>query len=364
MAWEDWLLQKARVSGKRHKRVRQDDKMAFFQQLASLVASGVPLLQALQISAQQSQSDRLREVLEDVAARVSSGSSLNAALACHRHVFEEHWIALISTGEVSGKMDQVLRDLNEQIRESQETRRKVSGAMVYPIVLLVVAVLVIVIMLWFVVPTFENMFTEMNAELPGITRAVISASNWVVSYGLYGAVGLIFAAFALRRYLRTEAGRRRITAVGLAAPLLGELLVQSAMYRFSSNLCLLLRSGVPMLDTLTALGTVFRTSPAYRDALLRAQHRVAAGRSLADSLEETGLFTAMITNTVRVGEESAQLAKVMGQIAPYYREKTNAFLGKVTKLLEPCIIMFMGFTIAVIMLAIYIPMFEMAGKVN
>jgi type IV pilus assembly protein PilC len=150
----------------------------------------------------------------------------------------------------------------------------------------------------------------------------------------------------------------------LATPLFGELAVQSSMYRFSANLALLLKSGVPMMDALVSLAGVFRTSPAYRDAILNAQNRVAAGRSLADSLDESGLFTSMITNMVRVGEESASLANVMTQIAPYYKEKMNGFIGKVTKLLEPCIIMVMGFTIAVVMLAIYIPMFEMAGKVN
>jgi type IV pilus assembly protein PilC len=136
------------------------------------------------------------------------------------------------------------------------------------------------------------------------------------------------------------------------------------MYRFSSNLAILLKSGVPMLETLHALGNVFRHNPAYRDAVEHARRRVAAGRSLADALEESGLFTSMMINAVRIGERSAQLAPVMQEIAPYYKEKMNSFLAKVAKLLEPCIIVGMGGTIAVIMLAIYIPMFEMAGKVQ
>jgi type IV pilus assembly protein PilC len=137
-----------------------------------------------------------------------------------------------------------------------------------------------------------------------------------------------------------------------------------AMYRFASNISLLLKSGIPMLETLTALGGVFHTNPIYRDALARAQGRVAGGRPLAVSLEETGLFTTMMTNMVRIGEESGQLAPVMEQIAPYYKEKMEALVGKVTKLMEPVIIMGMGSTIAGLMLAIYMPMFEMAGKVH
>lgn len=364
MPLDDWLLEHARVSNKRHKKITLDDKMTFFQQMASLVASGVPLLQALQMSAQQTQSDRMRDVLEDVSARVAAGSSLNAALMDHRRVFEDHWIALIGTGEASGKMEQVLNDLNDQIRDTQETRRKVTGSLIYPAILLIVAMLVTAIMLGFVVPTFEDMFTEMGAKLPGITRAVLAASDYVVAYGLYVIIGVVVLAFLFRRYIRTEDGKRRVGAIALAAPVFGELVVQSSMYRFAANFSLLLKSGVPMLDALGSLAGVFRGSPAYRDAILAAQNRVAAGRSLADSLDESGLFTTMITNMVRVGEESASLGNVMAQITPYYKEKMNAFLSKFTKLLEPCIIMIMGFTLAVVMLAIYIPMFEMSGKVN
>ena len=136
------------------------------------------------------------------------------------------------------------------------------------------------------------------------------------------------------------------------------------MYRFASNISLLLKSGIPMLETLSVLEGVFQTSPAYRDALARVQTRVAAGRSLAMSLEETGLFTTMITNMVRIGEESGQLSLVMEQLAPYYKEKTETMIGRVTKLLEPLIIVGMGSTVAGLMLSIYLPMFEMAGKVH
>ena len=364
MAFEDWFLTRARVSSKEHKRVTLDDKMMFFQQLATLVSSGTPLLEAIQVAAGQSQSIRMRQILEEVAGRVAAGCSLREVLVNYRDVFEDHWIELVGVGEISGKMGMVLCDLNQQIRDSRQTRRKVTGAMMYPIILLIVAVLVVVTMLWFVVPTFANMFKEMGAELPSITKFVMSASDFIVSYGIYIAVGVVVLAVAFRRYMQSESGRRRVGAIGLAAPLVGELMVQSAMYRFATNLALLLKSGVPMLETLSALGTVFRTSPIYHEAILHAQKRVAAGQSLADSLEETALFTSMMTNMVRIGEQSAELAGVMDQIAPYYKEKMHGFIAKVTKLMEPAIIVVMGATIAGLMLAIYMPMFEMAGKVQ
>lgn len=364
MALEDWFLTRARVSSKVHRRVKLDDKMLFFQQLSTLVTSGTPLLEAIRIAAVQSQSIRLRQILEEVADRVVAGCSLREVLVNYRDVFEDHWIELVGVGEISGKMGMVLRDLNQQIRDSRQTRRQVTGAMMYPIILLIVAALVVVAMLWLVVPTFTDMFKEMGAELPYVTQVVVNTSDFVLAYGVYIFLGLGALALAFRRYMRSESGRRRVGAIGLAVPLVGELMVQSAMYRFATNLALLLRSGVPMLETLGALGTVFRTSPIYQDAILHAQKRVAAGHSLADSLEETSLFTSMLTNMVHIGEQSADLSGVMEQIAPYYREKMQGFIAKVTKLMEPTIVVVMGATIAGLMLAIYLPMFEMAGQVK
>lgn len=364
MAFADWFLARARVSAKAHKRITLDDKMMFFQQLATLVSSGTPLLEAIQIAATQNQSTQLRTILQEIAGRVAAGFSVHAVLTNYRDVFKDHWIEIIGIGEVSGKMDMVLLELNRQIRESYETSRKVKGALTYPIILLIVAVLVVVSMLWFVVPTFADMFEEMGAELPGITQFVMNASDFVMAYGIYMVLGVVGAAIAFHQYMRTESGRRNVGSVGLAAPWAGALMVQSAMYRFASNLALLLKSGVPMLETLSALSTVFRTSPMYRDAILRAQSRVAAGKSLAGSLEETGLFTSLLINMVSIGEESAQLTGVMEQMAPYYKEKMHSSITKVTKLMEPAIIVVMGALISGLMLSIYMPMFEMAGKVK
>ena len=364
MAFDDFVVAHARVSSKVHAKVKMEDKMSFFQQLSTLVCSGTPLLQSLQQSAEQCQSTRFREVLEEISGRVASGSSFNAAAAAYPDIFEPYWIEVIRTGEMTGQMGSVLLELNKQIRESRETRRKVTGALMYPIILICVAVLAVTVMLWMVVPTFAGMFKDMGAELPGITQFVVDLSAGVVKYGPYVGVGLVVAGFGFRRYMKTEGGRRSVGGICLMLPMIGPLMVQMAMYRFSSNLALLQKAGVPMLETLTTLQGVFQNSPYYRDALERTRGRVAAGRSLAASLTETGLFSAMLTNMVRTGEESGQLAMVMEQIAPYYKEKMEGLVTKVSKMLEPLIIVFMGSTIAGLMLAIYMPMFEMAGKVN
>ncbi len=363
-AFDDWVVAHARVASKPHKRIGLDDKMALFQQLATLICSGTPLLRALQIAAEQCQSTRLRQTMDEVADRVAAGNSLNAAAAAYPHIFEAHWVEVIRTGEITGQMGAVLLELNRQIQEARETRRKILGALTYPAILLVVAVVAVSVMLRMVVPTFAQMFKDMGAQLPDITQVVLDASALLVDYGLYILVGLVVAGFAFRRFARSETGRRVLQGIGLALPLTGDMLVQSAMYRFASNLSLLLKSGVPMLEALNVLQGVFQNNPHMRDALARAQDRVAAGRPLASALEETGLFTALVTNMVRIGEESGELANVMAQVAPYYKEKLESLVTRLTKLVEPVIIMGMGGTISVIMLAIYLPMFEMAGKVN
>ncbi len=364
MAFEDWFIARARVASKGHKHVTMDDKMTFFQQLSTLISSGTPLLQAINICAEQSQSTKMSQVLAEIAGQISAGSALYSAAANHPKLFEPHWIEVIHTGEITGKMGTVLLDLNKQIRESRETRRKVTGALMYPIILVIVAILAVTIMLWLVVPTFAAMFKDMGATLPGITQFVVDASGFVVQYGFYVVLGIGAVSLAFRQYMKTDSGRRRVGGIGLALPLVGDLMVQGAMYKFSSNITLLLKSGIPMLETMTALRSVFYNSPIYREALEHAAGRVSAGRPLASALEETGLFTTMMTNMVRIGEESGQLAVVMDQIAPYYKEKMEGFIAKLTKLLEPIIIMAMGSTVAGLMLAIYLPMFEMAGKVK
>ncbi len=364
MPYEEWVIGHTRVSSKPHKKAKLDDLLAFFQQLATLVSSGTPFLQALKLSSDQTQSTKLHVILDGITAKVASGSSFYAAAAEHTDIFEFSWLEVIRTGEVTGKMGQVLLELNKQIRETRETNRKVKAALTYPMILLSVAVIAVTVMLWLVVPTFAQMFKDMGAELPDITQFVVDASAFLVSYGIYCVAGTGAVFYVFRRFMRTEAGHLYVGGFLMVVPTVGELIVNLAMYRFSSNLALLTKSGVPILDTLVTIQGIYQNNPYYREAMGQVHSKVAAGRPLAVSLDDTGLFTPMLTNLVRIGEESGQLATVMEQIAPYYKEKMEGLIAKVTKMLEPVIIMGMGTTIAGLMLAIYMPMFEMAGKVK
>jgi type IV pilus assembly protein PilC len=362
--FEAWVVAHARVSKKPHKKATLEDILTFFHQLSTLVSSGMPLLQSLNIARGQCESTRFRAVLKQITAKVASGSTFYSSAAAFPEHFEFQWIEAIRTGEITGKMALVLVELNKQIRDSRETKRKVMASLMYPMILVCVAVIAVVLMLWMVVPTFAKMFHDMNAKLPAITQFVVDASNWIVKYGLYVGVGLVAAVVGFKQFHKTEAGRLYVGGLLMVMPTIGELMIGMAMYKFSSIIALLLKSGVPMMETMNTVTGIFKDNPVYHAALERARLRVASGTPLYAALEETGVFLPMVTNMVQVGEESGQLAQVMEQIAPFFKEKMETMILKVTKMLEPLIIMGMGTSIAGLMLAIYMPMFDMAGAVK
>jgi type IV pilus assembly protein PilC len=364
LPFDEWVVAHARISKKAHSGAKLEDTLAFFHQLATLVSSGTPLLQALRISSAQCESTKLRSVLDEITAKVAAGSTFHAAAASFPQVFEFQWLEAIRTGEVTGKMAQVLIELNKQIRESRETKRKVKGALMYPLILIVVAVIAVTVMLWLVVPVFAKMFKDMDAQLPGITQFVVDASDAIVRYGHYAVITIIAIIVGFKQFLKTDNGRRYVGGALMVLPSVGQLVIEMAMYRFASNLSLLLKSGVPMMETMYPIKGISHPSPIYRDALERVAMKVAAGKPLHEALHDTGLFLPMLISMVQVGEESGQLAVVMDQVAPFFKEKMEGMILKVTKMVEPIIIMGMGSSIAGLMLAIYMPMFEMAGNVK
>jgi type IV pilus assembly protein PilC len=318
VSFENWVVSHTKISSKGHKAAKLEDTLTFFHQLSTLVASGTPLLQALEISAAQCESTKLQKVLMQIVAKVAAGSTFHAAAAAFPQIFEFQWLEAIRTGEISGKMAGVLVELNKQIRDARETKRKVKGALTYPMILITVAVLAVTVMLWMVVPVFAKMFKDMDAKLPAITQFVVDASDYIVKYGMYAVIVIVGLIFAFKKFLNTENGRLYVGGTLMVMPTVGQLMVEMAMYRFASNLSLLLKSGVPMLETMNTLHGIFRNSPIYRDALARVGARVAAGKPLYVALQETGLFLPMLVSMVQVGEASGQLPQVMEQIAPFY----------------------------------------------
>ena len=359
-----WVQKHIRITTKKHVGIKQDDKMQFFHHLTTLFAAGTPLLEALQISSRQTQSQKMQVIISAIADKVAAGTSLNQAASEFPKVFERQWIEVIKTGELSGQLTQVLNSLTTYIEASREMKGKVISAMVYPCIMCVVAVAAIIIMLWKVVPVFSAFFTDAGSKLPGITQAVVNASEFLQKKGLmlFGGIGVFI--FGLRTYLRTDKCKHILDQLMLSVPMIGECIVYVNMEKFATNMVLFLHSGLPLMETISSLQGVFHNNTVYREAMHKIQQRVASGAGLAPAMEESKLFTTMVISMVKVGEESGELAKVLDQVAMYYRTKVKDIAERITGMIEPIVILGMGVSVAVILTSIYLPMFQMAGGVH
>jgi type IV pilus assembly protein PilC len=361
MAQGPWYLKFIRIKTKKHKKITQEDIISFFQQLSTLLLSGSPLLHGIRLCATQSASQKLTEILNTMSSRISSGGSFYSVAQEHPEVFKSHWCEVIHTGELTGQLGSLLQQLTAYIQQGKKTQEKITGAMIYPVILMCVAVGAIVIMLWKVVPTFAEFFKDFGGKLPPITQFVINLSDFVQHRGPYILVGVGLFYYAFRAWVKTPRGKRTFDSILVTIPLLGDLIVESSMEKYATNFALLLRAGTPLLESIRTVQEVFRENAIYYDAMERVYGNVSRGSSLSASLVETGLFTDMVLSMTKMGEESGKLADVLEQVAKYYREKLETTISQLTSMLEPLIVIFMGVVVAGMLMSIYIPMFQMAA---
>jgi type IV pilus assembly protein PilC len=350
-----------RLRQKRHKAVKSDDIISFFQQLSTLLTAGTPLMRSLQVAGQQSESDKLIVILHQLAGDVASGTSLNEAMLRHPKLFEHQWIEMIKAGERSGRLAETILELTIYIKTRRAIRGQVVSAMIYPLIMIFVLIASLIVMLGKVVPTFAEFLADFGGQLPAITRAVIAASDIVKGHIPHLVLGPALAVAGVRYYVRTEAGSRQKEGLMMKLPLIGQLVVESTMERFAHNLSMLLKSGTPLLEALRIMPELFQNQGVYAPALQWIYHSVGKGTSVAASLERTGIFTPMVINMVRVGEESGTLTQVLEEIATFYRGKVEVLVTRVTGMMEPVIVIFMGVSVGVILMSIYLPMFQMAS---
>lgn len=359
-----WVQKHIRISTKLHNRIKSDDKMQFFHHLTTLFAAGTPLLEALQIASRQTQSQKMRAVISTIAEKVAAGTSLHQAAAEFPKVFERQWTEVIKTGEMSGKLTHVLTALTDYIKTSREMRGKIVSAMIYPCIMSCIAVLAIVVMLWKVVPVFSAFFSDFGSKLPAITQTVVDISEFLQRRGIMLVAGVGAAAFGIRSYFKTDRGKHILDQVMLSVPMIGECVVYVNMEKFATNSVLLLKSGLPLLETITSLQGVFHNNTVYREAMRKIQQSVSNGNALATAVEDSRLFTSMVISMIKVGEESGELSKVLEQVGMYYRDKVKEIVERLTGCIEPIVILGMGVSVAVILTSIYLPMFQMASGVK
>jgi len=355
---------KPRVTSKTHPKVDDGDILAFFQQLSTLFRSGTPIYDSLTISATQSQSDALADIIRAVSEKVAAGAALCQALAGYPKYFKQEWIEVIRSGEDSGQLGNVLERLTTQIDAASQLRSTIVSAMMYPIIILVVAVAAIIVMLVKVVPTFAAMFDSFGKELPAITQYVLAVSDFLQERGFMLLMGVAVLVFSLRRYLRTPKGRANRDRVFIGLPMIGDVMVQVCMQKYANNIAVLLRAGLPLLDAIQSLKGIFSDNTVYEAGLARASRHVEQGGTLADGLEETGLFTSFVISMTRIGEDSGTLPEVLDEVEVFYRRKITVLVQRLTGTMETAVILFMGITVAVILCSVYLPMFSMAGGVG
>ena len=342
----------------------KDKEMAIFtRQFSTMIDAGLPLVQCLNILAEQSESKTLRSVTGQVARHVEAGSTLADALRRHPRTFDDLFTNLVEVGEAGGILDVVLQRLAAYIEKAAALKRKVKAAMVYPCAIIGVALLVVIFMLTFVIPTFAQMFKDLGADLPLPTKVVMLLSDFVRSYILLLIAGMIGAVMALRSYYRTEGGRATIDALMLKLPVFGTLVRKVAVARFTRTLGTLVQSGVPILD---GLRITARTAgnKVVEKAVLQCRAAVTEGKTLADPLRTSGVFPPMVTQMISVGEQTGALDAMLSKIADFYDDEVDTAVGALTALLEPIMIVVLGVLIGGLVVAMYLPIFKLVTLVK
>jgi type IV pilus assembly protein PilC len=338
-------------------RVKLKDVAVFSRQFATMINSGLALLRALAILAEQTENKELARIIGEVRIDVEKGSSLSAALSRHPKAFSRLYVSMVRSGEAGGTLDSVLLRLADTIEKQVELRRKIKSAMTYPIVVFVLVIMIATAMLVFIVPTFKNMYKDLGGTLPAPTRFLIAVSDAARTMFPFIIVGLILGAWGFRRWIKSDSGRARWDTVKLRFPVFGPLVRKTALSRFSRTLAALTRSGVPILESLDIV-SITSGNHVVSVAIEDVQRAVKGGDSLARPLENHEVFPPMVVQMMAVGEETGALDEMLDKIADFYDQEISATVDALTSLIEPLLIIMMGIIVGGMIIALYLPMFN------
>lgn len=343
------------------KRITPRDIAVFTRQLATMLFSGIPLVQSFGIISQASENPRMKKLITDIRNEVESGSTLSESVAKHPGYFDELYVNLVEAGESAGVLDQVLDSIASYKERIESIKGKIKKAMFYPAAVVAVAILVTALLLIVVIPQFEDMFQSFGADLPAFTRMVVSASEFMQARGwiiLLLAVGAVIGLIQLRK--RSPKFGHLIDRVSLKLPIVGPVLEKSALARFASTLSTTFAAGVPLVDALkTVAGATGNI--VYEEATLQIRDDVATGHSLQLAMQQTGLFPPMTVQMTAIGEEAGSLDAMLDRVSAFYEEEVNNTVDALSSLLEPIIIVFIGVIVGGMVVAMYLPIFQMAA---
>lgn len=341
-----------------------DKALAIYtRQFSTMIDAGLPLVQCLTILSEQSEARGLRTVTTKASHDVESGSSLADALKRHPKVFDELYVNMVEVGETGGILDVVLQRLSVYIEKAAALKRKVKTAMIYPATIVSVAILVVIFMLTFVIPTFAKMFEGLGAPLPLPTQIVITLSNFVRGYILLIIAAMVGIILGFRSYYRTENGKTTVDTMMLKLPIVGMLIRKVAVARFTRTLGTLVSSGVPILEGLRITARTAGNKVVER-AVMMTRANVTAGKTLAEPLKVSGVFPPMVVHMISVGEQTGALDAMLSKIADFYEDEVDTAVAGLTSLLEPLMIVFLGIVIGGLVVAMYLPIFKMVTLVK
>jgi len=344
-------------------KVKEKDIVVFTRQFATMIGAGLPLVQCLDILAEQQPNPAFKKVLYDVKESVESGATFADSLKRHPTVFDDLFVNLVAAGEVGGILDTILNRLATYIEKAMKLKGKVKAAMVYPAAIMAVAIGVVVLLLWKVIPVFAKMFTDFGAALPAATQAVINMSNWVGRNGIFLLIVIAGIVVAIRQINKTEKGKLAIDSFLLKTPVFGDLILKNAVAKFTRTLGTMISSGVPILD---ALDICSRTAGnrVLEIAIKEARTSISQGKTLAEPLGKNKVFPPMVVQMIGVGEQTGAMDNMLAKIADFYDDEVDTAVGALMSLLEPMIIVFLGVVIGGIVISMYLPIFQIAGAIK
>jgi type IV pilus assembly protein PilC len=351
----------------RRGKVKSKELSIFTRQFSVMIDAGLPLVQCLEILAQQQDNKYFQQILLQVRQDVEEGSTLAGAMARHPKVFDQLYSNMVDAGETGGILDLILQRLSTFIEKIVKLKRDVISAMIYPAAVVLLAIVAVAVIMIVVIPQFQNIFLGLlgpGEQLPLPTRIVVGISNFLAGWGGLTILAVIIGlVIAIRFYYKTPAGRRNIDALLLKFPILGPIFRKIAVARFSRTLSTLLSSGVPILQSLditarTAGNVIIET------AILKVRAGVEQGQSFVDPLRATEVFPNMVAQMIGIGEQTGALDAMLGKIADFYEQEVDNAIANLLKLIEPALIGFLGVTIGSIVISMYLPLFTLIGKLS
>jgi type IV pilus assembly protein PilC len=336
----------------------------FTRQFSVMIDAGLPLVQCLEILAGQQENKTFQKILTSVRSSVEGGATLSASMKQHEKIFDPLYYNMVEAGETGGILDTILQRLSTYIEKNVKLKRAVKSAMIYPVSVMGIAIAVVALLLWKVVPIFATLFAGLGASLPLPTRIVIALSNFVGSiYGLMIVVFAVGSGFAINFWYKTPQGRYTIDALLLKAPVVGMVLRKIAVARFTRTLGTLISSGVPILE---GLDITARTAgnAVVEKAIAQTRKAVEAGRSLVDPLKETDVFPGMVTQMIGVGEQTGAMDAMLQKIADFYEDEVDVAVKDMLTAIEPIMIVFLGIVVGGVVISMYLPMFSLIGQLS